>query len=147
MSHYNGFNTQITDLEALVRALCKEKIRGHVITRDMIEVHDKPAKLNGYYGTDNRTAQVIIRKQNYQGYGDMGFVKNSDGTYMAIVDDSDVNDQYRGSLQMHYNIEKTKMTFESKGIKYVEAKDEKGRIQLRAKFQDVSGSRIQVKAR
>jgi len=147
VSHYNNFNTQITDPEALIRALCKERIKGRVITPNMIEVHDKPQSLNGYYGNDARSAHVILRKQNFEGYGDIGFVKNSDGTYTAIMDDSDCNDQYRGKLLMHYNIEKTKISLDEKGIKYVETKDAKGRIQLRAKFQDVGGSRIQVKAR
>jgi hypothetical protein len=118
----------------------------------MIETHEKAANLYGYQ-SDRREqkANIIIRRNHVGGFSnDLGFVKTADGTYQAIISDYDsshYNKNWLGNLQMHYNIEKTKMAFESKGINYVETKDDKGRIQLRAKFQDAGNSRIQVKAR
>jgi Protein of unknown function (DUF1257) len=153
VSHYNNFNTQITDPKALTRALCKCQSRnGYTFTESMIENHEKGSNLYGYQNDRRQqTAHVIIRRNHVgSSSNDMGFVKQDDGTYQAIISDFDsshYNKQWLGHLQMHYNIEKTKMSLEAKGIKYVETKDDKGRIQLRAKFQDIGGSRIQVKAR
>jgi glutaredoxin len=153
VSHYNNFNTQITDPKALARALCRCKSRnGYTFTEAMIENHEIAVSLKGYQNDiRQQTANVIIRRNHVGGSSnDIGFAKQGDGTYQAIISDFDssyYSKQWLGHLQMHYNIEKTKISLDEKGIKYVETKDEKGRIQLRAKFQDVGGSRIQVKAR
>ncbi len=145
MSHYNDFKTTIKDKDALLAAIARCKFKGHVITRGMIEVHDTPTKINGYYN-DDRKAHIIIRKQNFGGYGDMGFLKNADESYTIVQDDLDGNDIWRGELQTYYNVEKSKAEFAAKGIEVEETKDEKGRIQLRAKFNtsQVGGSRIKV---
>ena len=152
MSHFNDFETNITDKGALLRALVKcINGYGEVIKENWIEVHDEPQNLYGYKGDiRNQKAHIIIRR-NHVGHAsnDIGFVRDAEGNYSATISDYDVSSHYnanwRGRLQMHYNIEKSKMELEAKGIPYTETKDEKGRIQLRAKFQAETTSRIQVR--
>jgi hypothetical protein len=49
MSHFEGFQTQFTDKEALIRALCRcQNAYGKTISRSMIEDHEEPQNLYGY---------------------------------------------------------------------------------------------------
>ena len=141
MSHYNGFETTITNQEALVRALCRCNSReGQIFTQSMIETHDKATHLYGYHGDQRvQTANVIIRRVHVgSASNDLGFVKNKDGKFQAIISeyDSGYYDQHwLTKLYTYYNVETSKMEYESRGIEYTESKDDAGRIQLRAKFQ------------
>jgi len=151
MSHYNDFETEITDQAALVRALCRCENRARQqIQLGMVETHTDPQHLYGYQGDRrNQKAHVIIRQQ-YVGSAsnDIGFVKNEDGKYAAIISDFDsshYNKPWLTKLYTYYNVEKTKLEFENRGIAYTETQDDKGRIQLRAKFKAENTSRIQVR--
>jgi hypothetical protein len=143
MSHYLAMETQITDQEALVRALCRSISRatGKVFTRNQIEICDNPRNLYGYQNDlREQTANVILRRQHVGGSSnDIGFVKGPNGTYSAIVSDFDRSNCYGEpwltKLYTYYNVEKAKMEMDSRGVQYTETKDDKGRIQLRAKFQ------------
>ena len=150
MSHFNDFETIIADKEALLRALCRcDSRNGNVFQRNQIEDHNEATNLYGYQ-SDRRAqkANIIIRRQHVGGAAnDLGFVKEN-GTYKAIISDYDsgfYNKQWLGKLTTYYNVEKSKMELEAKNIPYTEILDNKGRIQLRAKFQDTKASRIQVK--
>jgi hypothetical protein len=99
-------NTQITDEEVLLRALCRVDFLNETVARKAIEIHKTPQK-------------VLISDQYDQKWLDR--------------------------LTMYYNIEKSKMEFNAKGIECIEAKDAKGRIQLRAKFPVRNNSKIQVR--
>lgn len=151
MSHYNDFETEITDQAALVRALCRcENRNNKQIQLGMVETHTDPQHLYGYKGDRrNQKAHVIIRQQFVGGASnDLGFVKNEDGKYAAIISDYDssyYNKPWLTKLYTYYNVEKTKLEFENRGITYTETKDDKGRIQLRAKFKAENTSRIQVR--
>jgi hypothetical protein len=117
----------------------------------MIERHAEAKHLYGYQNDQRaQTAHVIIRRQYVGGAAnDVGFVRQADGSYKAIIseyDSSHYNQTWLNRLTTYYNVEKSKMELESRKIPYTESVDDKGRIQLKAQFktQD-SGSRIKVR--
>jgi methyltransferase-like protein len=152
MSHYNDFETEMKDKDALIRALCRCKNRhNQSIQREWIETHNNPDNLFGYLDDQrSQKANIIIRRQHVgPSSNDLGFVQTDTG-YKAIISDYDshyYNPQWIGKLTTYYNIEKSKMELEAKGIAYTEVLDEIGRIQLRAKFktETETTSRIQVR--
>ena len=139
MSHYLDVKTQITDVEALVAALCRVETKiGRNWTVKDIEVHEVADNLVGYHG-DRRAqkANLIIRRHNVQGAAnDIGFVKQADGTYSAIVSEYDSGNGYGKTWQQRlmtfYAVEKAKRTYQAKKIKYVERTNEKGLLELKA---------------
>lgn len=146
MSHLNEFKSTITDEAALLKALCRVDCFGRVQTRQSIEVHKNAVPLTGY-ATENKRAHIVIRRNNAPGsYNDLGFFKGQDGTYQAMIGDN-YDQKWLGKLTMYYNVEKSKQEFADRGIECVETKDEKGRIQLRAKFKTEVTNRVQVKVR
>jgi Protein of unknown function (DUF1257) len=85
MSHFTTVSLKIQDESALVSALTALGFKP--------EVHQEPTLLVGWYGEDkseNKFAQVIVRKAVSGGRSDIGFVRNEDGTYTALVDDYDL---------------------------------------------------------
>jgi hypothetical protein len=84
MSHFTTIKTQITDTEALVKALADVGFR-------KVETHPTPQALYGYQG-DLRpeSAEVIIRRQHISSLSnDIGFQRQADGTFEAIVSEFD----------------------------------------------------------
>lgn len=86
MSEFVECQTKFKDRQALLEALVEMGW-----TRDQIEVHDNAVNLYGYRGDKRtQTAHVIIRRQHMGGCSnDMGFHKNADGTYEAIISEYD----------------------------------------------------------
>jgi len=80
MSAYTTCKTAIRDMKYLVKALINMGFK-----KDQIEVHDKPITMNGY-GSQKQEANVIIRRQYTNAYGDMGFVQQADGTMAFVYD-------------------------------------------------------------
>lgn len=84
MSHYSKIDTEIVDQAALLKAL-KE------VGYSDIEVHSEPVHLFGYMG-DRRPekAHVVVRRKHISNASnDIGFVKQADGRYEAIVSEYD----------------------------------------------------------
>lgn len=85
MSHFTAIKTEIREVKALVKAL------EDIGFQDKIEVHEKAESLYGFQG-DLRpeTAEVIIRRK-YLGSAsnDIGFKKQEDGSYEAVISDYD----------------------------------------------------------
>lgn len=68
-----------------------------------VEVHATPQPLQGYGGSQGRSAEIIVRKESLNQamrdalaqrgrhgvYGDLGFVRGADGTFQAVIDDLD----------------------------------------------------------
>ena len=137
MSHYVDIKTQITDEECLVAAL--GRIETKQWTPDKIEIHKEAIHLYGYRNDiRSQKANVVIRRR-YIGNAsnDIGFLKNADGTYTSIISEYDqrlLGPTWLQRLTTYYGIEKAKKEFRAKGIKYTEAIDNKGRIQLRAQI-------------
>ncbi len=83
MSAYNEIETQFSDEGCLVEAL---KEMGY-----QPQVNTKAQKLEGYHGDKReQTAEIIIPRRQVGGASnDVGFKKNADGTYTAIISDFD----------------------------------------------------------
>jgi Protein of unknown function (DUF1257) len=84
MSHFTQLRTQITDVDALVRALAD-------VGFNVVEVHETASPLYGFGGDVRpQTAEVVIRR-NYIGWGsnDIGFKRLADGTFVAIISEYD----------------------------------------------------------
>jgi len=128
MSHYASLGTNITDIDALVAALCRmETALGGLFQQGDIKVYAKPVALKGYYATDRaRKAQVVIRKHKCSEWADMGFVRGKDGKFELVFDDMDkhhYNAEWMNRLTAYYGVEKTKIELDAKGIKYKEGVD------------------------
>lgn len=140
MSHYLDFKTSISDPKALVRALCRCANRiGRAWTEADFEVHEQADHLYGYQNdVRDQTANVIIRRRLVGSMAnDIGFARDAEGNYNAIVSEFDqgfYNAQWREKLYTYYNVEKSKMELEAKGIDYTEQKDNQGRLQIEATF-------------
>jgi hypothetical protein len=140
MSHFVDVVTEIKDRKALVRALERLGFKG------MIEIHDTPMALFGYQG-DKRAqkAHIIIRRRyigsssNDIGYEEVNgrFVAHisefdsGTGTYSSHTD-ARCNQAWQLKLSTYYGVEKVKMEYDLKHIKYEEDVDEKERPRLRA---------------
>ena len=86
MSEYVIIATTFTDAGHLVEALTDLGF-----PRDTIEVHDRPVALSGYRGDARpERAEIVIRRE-YVGRGsnDLGFARQTDGTFRAIISEYD----------------------------------------------------------
>lgn len=88
MSHYTEIQTEFIDVECLIESLCAVK-NGFQI--EQIEVHKNPETLYGYQGDARQEkANIIIRRQNVgTAANDVGFVRDANGTYKAIISEYD----------------------------------------------------------
>jgi hypothetical protein len=89
----------------------------------MIEVHEEPQHLYGFHG-DRRaqTAHIIIRRKHIDSASnDIGFVRNEDGTYQAIISEFDqsigFNNSWMGRLKQSYAQAKTVASLKKKGMR------------------------------
>lgn len=84
MSHFTRIQTQITDQDALLDALAD-------VGYPTVEVHEEGVALEGFLGEgrDQRAHVVIPRKQIGRLSNDIGFERQSDGTYQAWISDFD----------------------------------------------------------
>jgi hypothetical protein len=84
MSHFTVIKTQIKDVDALVQALADVGFK-------KVEVHDTAKHLYGYRGDVRpETAEVIIRRQYIsKASNDIGFKRQIDGTFEAIISEYD----------------------------------------------------------
>jgi len=82
MSVYGKIQTQFRDMDSLIAALVE---LGY--TKEMIELHTESTHLYGYHG-DRRAekANIVIRRFHIGlSSNDIGFLRESDGSYTAIV--------------------------------------------------------------
>jgi hypothetical protein len=146
MSHLNAFTTEMSDKDALLKALTRMGI-----PRNCIEVHDRAQPIVGYHGTsDHKVGHIIVRRQHARIPSDIGWEKVGD-KYLAHVDDFDYthtswrnqgagpgspiyNQAWNTELLNYYITEKKKAEMEAKGLTVIEERDELNRIRLRAKF-------------
>jgi hypothetical protein len=86
MSAYQSQSTKFKDEECLIKALLENGFE-----RDQIEVHETPQPLIDYHGQKRGQMGTIIIRRKYVGAAanDIGFVKNSSGTYEVHVSDYD----------------------------------------------------------
>ena len=86
MSEYVIIATVFTDAGYLVEALVDLGF-----PRDTIEVHDGPVTLYGYRRDARPERAEIVTRREYVGGGsnDIGFARQADGTFRAIISDYD----------------------------------------------------------
>lgn len=82
-------------------------------SREQIEVWATPQHLRGYKGDERaEVAHIIIRRKHISKYAnDLGFVKNENGNYEAIISEYDAskfNKPWVGKLTANYAYYKTK---------------------------------------
>ena len=134
MSEYHEQKTQYKDRDCLVAALGEQ---GY----DTVEVHEIAQQLFDFQGrathytnTEGDKANVIVRRHVIGGAAnDLGFAKQADGTYSAIVSEFDThkhNADWMKSLKRHYT-EKADMKLAKKnGLQFLGRKVVNGKIQL-----------------
>lgn len=84
MSHYCKIETQIVDQTALLAAL---KDFGY----DKVEVHEEATHLYGYQGDVRpEKAHIVVRRHHISAVSnDIGFERNTDGRFEAIISEYD----------------------------------------------------------
>lgn len=117
MSAYSEQQTQITDANVLKECL-KEKGYANV------EQHDKAQQLVGYHGDKReQTAEIIIRRAHIGGSSnDIGFKKQKDGTYGAIISDFDKhkhNAAWMADLKKRYAEKKIMKQAKESGLRFI----------------------------
>lgn len=130
MSHYNKIKTRLKNKDSLVAAL---KALG--FDNNKLKIHSTAQHLEGFQGDKRKeTAEIVIPRKYVGGAAnDIGFKKQKDGTYEAIISDYDktrYGTEWQGKLQKRYSIEQTKKAFTNNGWTWQEKKDSKGRLQL-----------------
>lgn len=92
--------------------------------KNAVEVCDTPKNLIGYHGdTREQKADIIIRRGNISSASnDIGFVRQKDGTYQAIVSDYDrgmgYNSEWLDRLSQQYSFEVVKSTAKTNGFTF-----------------------------
>jgi hypothetical protein len=117
MSHFTVLKTRISDVEALTKALADVGFKH-------LEVHEAPQHLYGFQG-DRRPqmAEVIIRRKFVgRSSNDIGFKRNADGTFDAIISGYDrrrYSQRWLGQLMQRYAYYVAKANLEEQGFALV----------------------------
>ena len=136
MSEYRKNKTNYKDRECLVKALNEQ---GY--TNEMIELHEQPQQLYDYCGhathyldADGDKAEIIVRRKYVGGAAnDLGFKKEADGTYSAIVsayDSSKHNTKWMDGLKRAYGEAVIHKTAKRLNLKPYASKVVNGRKQI-----------------
>ena len=128
MSHYTVLRTQFVDVDALVKALAD-------LGLTHVEVHEKPKHLRGWLGGVRlHSAEIIIRREHVgKVSNDIGFKRQADGTYIAIISEYDrrrYTDAWMGRLAQRYAYHVTMEKLTEQGFEVVTQKQEKSQIHL-----------------
>lgn len=114
MSHFTSIRTQIKNVDALIKALSDLGFK-------QVEIYNTAKNLYGYQGdVRSQTAEVIIRRQ-YIGAAsnDIGFKKQDDGTFEAIISDYDrqhYSQQWLNQLTQRYGYHALMATASEQGF-------------------------------
>src|SRR5690349_919323 len=100
MSHFTTVQTQFTSPEALIKALDDTGYKE-------VELHQEAQALYGYRGDKrSQTAEIIIRRKYVgQASNDLGFKRQEDGSYKAIISEYDRsrhNQEWLNCLSQRY---------------------------------------------
>jgi hypothetical protein len=131
VSHYSEVQIEFKDRAALVAALNRLGFQGKV------EVYQEAEPLYGYKGDLRpQQAHIIIRRQHVGLVAnDLGFQRQSDGTYRAWISEFDqshngYNEAWLGKLKQAYGVEKARMEAKKRGYRVREQKLDDGRVRL-----------------
>ena len=129
MSHFTVLRTQIVDVDALLTALAD-------VGFEEVEVHDTAQHLYGYKGdVRQQKAEVIIRRKFIGRLSnDMGFKRQSNGTYDAIISKFDrrkYSQKWLNQLTQRYAYHTTLSQLEEQGFQLTsEEMQKEGQIHL-----------------
>ena len=114
MSHFTCIRTQVKNVDALIKALVDMGFKN-------VEVHETAQHLYGYQGDVRpETAEVIIRR-NYisSASNDIGFKRQEDGQFQAIISDYDrqkYSQQWLNRLMQRYGYYALMATAQEQGF-------------------------------
>jgi hypothetical protein len=129
MSHYTRMKTRITDSAALTRALAE-------VGFPEVEVHAVAQPLVGFQGDLRaQTAEVIVRRKHLgRASNDLGFKRQPDGTFEAVVsafDRSTYSGKWLDRLTARYTYHVTRARLQEQGFQLVtEETQADGRLHL-----------------
>lgn len=131
MSRYCTIKTIFQDGSALVNALLET---GNWTT-EQIEVHSEPQSLRGYRGdVRSERANIIIRRKHVgSSSNDLGFVKDEDGNYKAIISEYDsrrYGATWIGQLKGNYAFHKVRGEQETRGRTVSRTRQKNGHQQI-----------------
>jgi len=129
MSKYNRQRSQYNDRDCLVAALNE---MGYAD----VEIHDEAVNLIGYHADVRpEKANVIVRRRCIgTAANDLGFVKEQDGTFSAIVSDYDSHKHgaaWMTGLKKAYTEKRLIKHAASKGLKYLGKEVKGGKVQIK----------------
>lgn len=124
------YPTNIKDRESLITALVEMGFE-----RKHIEVYDTPQHLFGYQGDKRKqVAHVIIRRKHVgPASNDMGFVRQEDGTFKAIISEYDrhkYNAAWLDKLSQNYTTNVVTEKLKAKGFSVFTKKQADGKVHL-----------------
>jgi hypothetical protein len=124
MSEYVEIDTVLTDPDHLVAAL------GDLgFAREHIEVHPHAVSLAGYRGDERaQRAEIVIRRQHVgSSSNDLGFARQADGTYRAIISEYDqrtpgvrgfaYDQAFLGRLAQQYGVHRLMTHYQAQGYR------------------------------
>ena len=134
MSLYCSVETQFKNQNALVAALMETD----QWTKDQIETHEVAQNLFGYKNDQRiEVAHIIIRRRDMSSMSnDMGFIRNTDGTYSAIIsefDKSKYNDAWLKQLKGNYAFHAIRLQQAARGRSVERERMSDGRQRVRVR--------------
>lgn len=136
MSHYCQIETAFNDQQALIEALTSVE-RGWELNQ--IEIHQVPQSLFGYHGDERKEkANIIIRRRHVgPAANDIGFIRQDDGSYKAIISEYDkrtrFNDRFMGKLKIEYACIAVERQARQRGKTVTRVPQKDGRVILKIK--------------
>lgn len=131
MSAYTEQKTQINDAECLKKALAE---KGY--TADKVEEHEQAVPLVDFTGKQTKytdpagdKANIVIRRRHVGGAAnDVGFLKQKDGTYSAMIsayDKGKHNAAWMADLKKRYAIHKISKVAKQNGMSLLKKEETK----------------------
>jgi hypothetical protein len=131
MSVYTESKTQITDKDLLIKCLEEKGYKE-------VEQHDQAQELVGYHGDKRKdTAEIIVRRKHIGiASNDIGFKRQADGSFAAIISDFDKrkhDEAWLNDLKKRYADKKIRKQAKIAGLSFVkriEGKDGSFKLQF-----------------
>lgn len=134
MSEFHAQKTSYKDVECLVSALKEQgyaEVEVHEVAQQLYDWHGKKTF---YLDKEGDKANVIVRRHIIGGAAnDMGFKRNADGTFDAIVSQYDSgkhNAKWFGQLKAKYAEKVDMKTAAKNGLRFLGRKVVNGKVQL-----------------
>jgi hypothetical protein len=129
LSKYNRQKSTYNDRDCLVEAL-------HDMGYADVEVHDEAVNLIGYHADVRPEKANVIVRRRYIGTAanDLGFVRETDGTYSAIVSDYDSHKhgaEWMTGLKKAYTEKRLIKHAAKNGLKYLGKEVKGGKVQIK----------------